>query len=110
MDFFITFLLIPAILAVVGLIGGIVFFVVFGKNKKKIFMIFGILAFAVTLVCILYIAGFMLVYIIGGFLFSGEGSISPEYRLEYPNQNQNEESGMEIMNVGANRLLKYKRG
>ena len=80
MDFFISFLMIPAILAVIGLIGGIIFFVVFGKNKKKIFMILGIFSFVITLLCILYIAGFVLIYVIGGMLFSGEGSIAPEYR------------------------------
>ena len=94
MDFFITFLMIPAILAVAGLIGGIVFFVVFGKNKKKIFMISGILAFVITVACILYIAGFMLVYIIGGMLFGGEGAISPEYRSGYPNEESSIEANI----------------
>ena len=91
MDFFITFLMIPAILAAAGLIGGVVFFVVYGKNKKKIFMVSGILAFVMTLVCILYSVGFMLVFGIGGFLFSGEGAIEPEYRSNYINEKQ--ESG-----------------
>lgn len=68
-DFFTTFLMVPSILAVVGLTGGIVFFLVFRKNKKKIFMIFGIITFVIALVCVLYIVGFMLVYVIGGSLF-----------------------------------------
>ena len=85
MDFFATFLMVPSIPAIAGLIGGIVSFGVFGKNKNKIFMISGILAFAVTAVCIFYIAGFMLVYTLGGSLF-GESSISPEYRLDYPSE------------------------
>ena len=79
MDFFIAFLMIPSILALIGLIGGIIFFVLYGKSKKKIYMVFGILAFALTLFSLLYIAGFLLVYIIGGSLF-GQGSIAPEYR------------------------------
>jgi len=79
MIFFTTFLMIPAILALIGLIGGIILFVLYGKGKKKVFMILGILAFVVTLVCLLYIAGFVLIYIIGGSLF-GQGSIAPEYR------------------------------
>jgi len=83
MDFFITFLMIPAILAAAGLIGGIIFFVVFGKNKNKIFMVSGILAFVLTFVCILHSAGFLLVYSVGGMLFSGEGSIEPGYRSNY---------------------------
>jgi len=71
--------MIPAILAVIGLIGGITFFVIYGKSKKKVFMVFGILAFVMALVCVLYIVGFILLYVIGGSLF-GQGSIAPEYR------------------------------
>jgi hypothetical protein len=112
MDFFITFLMIPAILAVVGLIGGIVFFVVFGKNKKKIFMISGILAFAVAVVCILYIAGFILIYLIGGSLF-GEGSLPPENRSDYTNEaayqkendNNNNEDYVKIISVTPNAFI-----
>ena len=103
-DFFVTFLMIPAILAAVGLIGGIVFFVVFGKNKKKIFMISGILAFVITVVCILYIAGFMLVYLVGGMLFSGEGSIAPEYRSNYVNENENRNENEEP-EIGGNDII-----
>lgn len=79
MDFFAAFLMIPTILAAVGLIGGIVLFVFFKKNKNKILLVLGILAFVTALVCILYISGFMLVYIIGGSLF-GTGSLPPDAR------------------------------
>jgi len=101
MDFFMTFLMIPAILAVAGLTGGMVLFVVFRKNKKKIFMISGILSFVLMLLCVLYIAGFLLIYVVGGMLFSGEGSIAPEYRSDYESDENidgiiNEEPPIEI--------------
>ena len=90
MEFFRIFLMIPTILAVAGIIGGIVLIVFSKKNKKKIFMVSGILSFVITAACLLYIAGFLLVYIIGGSLF-GEGSISPEYRSDYINEYKDEE-------------------
>lgn len=79
MIFFTTFLMIPTILAALGLIGGIIFLKLYSKRKKKAFMVFGILSFVITLICVLYIAGFILLYVIGGSLF-GQGSIAPEYR------------------------------
>ena len=69
MGFFSIFLLVPTILAVVGIVGGILFLVAFRKNKKKVFLVFGILAFVIASVCVMYMVGFILIYIVGGSLF-----------------------------------------
>ena len=80
--FIIDFMFVPAILVIVGLIGGIVLLLVRKKIKKKSLLIAGIAAFAVAAVCIIYITGYLLIYIIGGSLF-GEGSLSPQYRSDW---------------------------
>ena len=77
MDYFISIFMLPAILAAAGIIGGIVLIVNWRKNKKGVLFAAGIAAFAVTALCVLYIAGYLLVYIIGGMLFTG-GSRAPD--------------------------------
>jgi len=75
MDYFIAIFTLPAILATAGIIGGIVCIINWKKRKKGGLFAAGIISFAVTAVCVLYIAGYLLVYLIGAALF-GDGSQS----------------------------------
>jgi len=69
MDYFIAVFTLPAILAIAGIIGGIVCIVNWKKRKKGGLLAAGIVSFVVTAVCVLYIAGYLLVYLIGAALF-----------------------------------------